>query len=160
MRLYLSKDYGVNPSVRICFWCGEDFGELALFGASARKVFGTDEAPMNFVGGSEPCPACMKFAQDGYVTLRALDLTEEEIESDGFLNYGSGSIDLDDNLSQVAKALHPIVWRIRREALERVLSGIDTSRGFLMAPLGVIEALGFPMDQDDGGRQDDHEHGE
>ena len=30
--ILLSPKYGVNPTMPVCFWCGEDRGEIALLG--------------------------------------------------------------------------------------------------------------------------------
>lgn len=49
----LSKKHGVNPSMDICFWCGEPKG-LALFG----RMKGDAEAPKRMVTSLEPCDKC------------------------------------------------------------------------------------------------------
>lgn len=51
----ISPQYGVNPSITKCFWCGEDMG-VALFG----KLKGDKKAPMYCFGGYEPCEKCKK----------------------------------------------------------------------------------------------------
>ena len=38
----ISEKHGVNPTIPICFYCGEDKNEVALLG----KLHGDKEAPM------------------------------------------------------------------------------------------------------------------
>lgn len=49
----LSKKHGLNPSLDICFWCGEPKG-IALCG----KMKGDVESPKNMVTSLEPCDKC------------------------------------------------------------------------------------------------------
>lgn len=49
----LSKKHGVNPSLDICFWCGEPKG-LALCG----RMKGDAEAPKRMVTSLSPCDKC------------------------------------------------------------------------------------------------------
>ncbi len=46
----VSPKHGVNPTIPICFWCGEEKGEIALLG----KLPGDAEAPRNMVLDYEP----------------------------------------------------------------------------------------------------------
>ena len=46
----LSKKYGVNPSIPICFWCGQEKNEIALLGHIGDGRRGEDlEAPRNIL---------------------------------------------------------------------------------------------------------------
>ena len=55
----LSPKHGLNPSLIVCFWCGEATG-VALFG----RLKGDAEAPRHITGNHEPCEACAaRFAQ-------------------------------------------------------------------------------------------------
>lgn len=49
----LSKKHGVNPSMDVCFWCGEPKG-LALCG----RIKGDAEAPKRMVTSLSPCDKC------------------------------------------------------------------------------------------------------
>jgi hypothetical protein len=51
--MILSKEHGLNPTMPVCYWCGEETGEVALLGAAYKG-----EAPMHMVLNKEPCPAC------------------------------------------------------------------------------------------------------
>lgn len=52
-KIRLSKKHGVNPSVEVCFWCGEPMG-VALLG----KLKGDVEAPREICTGYEMCDKC------------------------------------------------------------------------------------------------------
>lgn len=79
----LSPKHGLNPTIPICFFCGEPRNEVALLGKmparkeQVRTSYGTKdvvkdpdpEAPMHSVIDFEPCDECKaKFAQ-GYTAL-------------------------------------------------------------------------------------------
>lgn len=70
--LKLSPKYGLNPTVPVCFWCGEEKGEIALLGhvGDARK--GEDiEANLRTIIDYEPCPACMAKMDSGFTLVEA-----------------------------------------------------------------------------------------
>lgn len=48
----LHPEHGVNPSLDLCFWCGEAHG-VALLGYNKNK-----EAPRSIVTSYEPCNKC------------------------------------------------------------------------------------------------------
>ena len=50
----ISPKYGVNPTIPVCFFCGEHKNEIALMG----KMKGDIEAPKNMVLDYEPCEHC------------------------------------------------------------------------------------------------------
>jgi hypothetical protein len=49
----LHPQHGLNPTMPICFWCGEETGEIALLGAAYKK-----EAPRRMVLNHDPCTRC------------------------------------------------------------------------------------------------------
>lgn len=49
----LHREFGVNPTMPVCFWCGKDTGEIALLGAAYKG-----EAPRSMVMNYEPCVEC------------------------------------------------------------------------------------------------------
>ena len=63
----VSKKHGVNPTMPICFWCGEETGEIALLG----KIKGDKEAPRNLILNRDPCPECVKLRSQG-ITIMAV----------------------------------------------------------------------------------------
>ena len=55
----LSKKYGVNPTIPICFWCGREKNEIALLGHIGDGRKGEDiEAPKNMLLDYDPCDTC------------------------------------------------------------------------------------------------------
>jgi hypothetical protein len=61
----LHHQYGLNPTISTCFWCGEEKNELALLGA---KYPG--KAPKNLVLDYHPCDTCASHRAKG-ITLIA-----------------------------------------------------------------------------------------
>lgn len=70
--IQLSPKYGVNPTIPICFWCGEERGEVALLGhigdGRKREDF---EAPMHMVIDFEPCEKCKQNMAKGFTIMEA-----------------------------------------------------------------------------------------
>lgn len=60
----ISEKHGLNPSLEVCFICGEDTGSILLFG----KQKGDKKAPERCVSGNI-CDKCKKAINDGYVAL-------------------------------------------------------------------------------------------
>jgi len=55
-RIYLHPKYGLNPTVPVCAYCGQDKGEVALLGRAYKG-----EAPHRMVLNAwDPCQACME----------------------------------------------------------------------------------------------------
>ena len=68
----LSKKYGVNPSIPICFWCGQEKNEIALLGHIGDGRKGEDlEAPRNVLLDYEPCDGCQKNMALGVTVMEA-----------------------------------------------------------------------------------------
>ncbi len=68
----LSKKYGVNPSIPICFWCGQEKNEIALLGHIGDGRKGEDlEAPRNILLDYEPCDGCQKNMALGVTVMEA-----------------------------------------------------------------------------------------
>lgn len=74
----LSKKYGVNPTIPICFWCGEEKNEIALLG----KLKGDAEAPKStwILGDYEPCDECKSKWEKGIRIVEAshIPLTDKQ----------------------------------------------------------------------------------
>jgi len=151
--LRLDSKHGVNPSMVVCFWCGEP-DSLVLFGkltSSTKEALGSfsDEAPRYILQDTCPCQACLKFAEDGYVTLRAVNATEEEMDKLGVLS-DSNRMDVSNNLKKIHSRLHPAVWRVKLEAFHKLFKDADTSTTksrFVMTSMDVINAIGLPTDE-------------
>ena len=55
----LSPKHGVNPTIPVCFFCGEEKNEIALLGRIGDGRKHEDfEAPMRMVLDYEPCDKC------------------------------------------------------------------------------------------------------
>lgn len=64
----LHPEYGVNPTMGQCFWCGGETGEIALLGASIKG-----EAPRMMVLGYGECPKCTEQMSQGILFMEATD---------------------------------------------------------------------------------------
>ena len=72
MGVRLSKKYGVNPTIPVCFWCGSEKNEVALMGHIGSR--GQDiEAPMRMVLDYEPCEECKKNFGLGFTVIEATE---------------------------------------------------------------------------------------
>ena len=65
----LSPKHGVNPSLGVCYICGEDDGTVVLPGRLPDDA----EAPRRAVWSRAPCPTCRAYMQDGVVFLSVRD---------------------------------------------------------------------------------------
>lgn len=59
----LHRQYGLNPTLSTCFYCGKETGEIALLGAHYKG-----EAPKHMCTSIEPCAECKAKYKD-YVLL-------------------------------------------------------------------------------------------
>lgn len=62
----LHKEYGLNPTLCTCFYCGQETGEIALLGANYKG-----EAPMRMCTSIEPCPTCKEKFKDYVLIVEA-----------------------------------------------------------------------------------------
>jgi hypothetical protein len=63
----LSPTYGVNPSIDVCFFCGQDSGALVLPG----QLRGDSKAPYRAVWNREPCDTCRDWMRQGVICISA-----------------------------------------------------------------------------------------
>jgi hypothetical protein len=63
--IILSEKHGVNPTMGVCFWCGEHTGEIALLG----KLPNDAEAPKETVLNYEPCEKCQNAFNEGVLII-------------------------------------------------------------------------------------------
>lgn len=66
----LSPKYGVNPTIPICFFCGEEKNEIALMGhiGDGRKHEDI-EAPRHMILDYEPCACCKEKFSHGVLIV-------------------------------------------------------------------------------------------
>lgn len=68
----LSPKYGVNPTIPVCFWCGEPKDEIALLGHIGDGRKHEDfEAPRYSVINFEPCDKCRAQMEQGFMVMEA-----------------------------------------------------------------------------------------
>lgn len=65
-QIRLHKEFGLNPTLSTCFYCGKETGEIALLGANYDS-----EAPMCLCTSVEPCPECKEKFKDCVLILEA-----------------------------------------------------------------------------------------
>ena len=125
----LSEKHGVNPSMSVCFWCGEDDGTILLLGKINRTIRGVSdpEAPRRMVASREPCADCQAKMVLG-VTFIEVDIVEGNEPS---MDNATGRW-----------------WVLREEAVDRM--GLDPTlnetirkAGCTMIDKKVVEILGF-----------------
>jgi len=66
MSIRLSKKYGVNPTIPVCFLCGEAKNEVVLLGAAHKG-----EAPMHMLLDQVPCEKCKERMKE-YVAVQGM----------------------------------------------------------------------------------------
>jgi len=70
MSIRLHPEYGVNPTIPTCFYCGESKNEIILLGPASKKITGQDEAPMHGpVFDLEPCDKCREYMNQGIILI-------------------------------------------------------------------------------------------
>ncbi len=98
----LSKKFGVNPSLNLCWWCGKDKNEIILAG-----VFGGKEAPHKAIWNYDPCDACKEAMEKGIVVVEACDREIEGVAvaelQQGVWATGSWSVITEDAVRRIFK---------------------------------------------------------
>jgi hypothetical protein len=62
----LHPKHGVNPTMGVCFWCGQDDGTVVLLGHNRGK-----EAQRHTVVTYEPCDTCKDSFSKGFTVVEA-----------------------------------------------------------------------------------------
>lgn len=65
----LSPKHGVNPTLPICFFCGNERGDIALLG----KLPDDKEAPKYIILDYEPCDSCRSHMEQGITCIEVTD---------------------------------------------------------------------------------------
>ena len=73
----ISKKHGLNPTIPICFWCGEEKREIALMGHVSTKDNNDIEMPMHCIIDYEPCEKCAAAWKNAVIIL---ETTEKDIK--------------------------------------------------------------------------------
>lgn len=69
----VSEKHGLNPSLKVCFWCGKETGEILLMG----RMKGDIEAPRRTFTDYNPCPECQKLWELGGVVIETTEARED-----------------------------------------------------------------------------------
>lgn len=108
----ISPKHGLNPTIPICFWCGEEKNEIALMGhiGDGRKHKDI-KAPMHAVINYEPCERCAEAMASGFTVIEATGtqnwVTDKEMQ-EGVYPTGKWTV-------------------LKREAARRIFTGLDDS---------------------------------
>lgn len=135
MSIRLDEKHGVNPSLEVCFYCGEDIG-VVLFGklhTTLRSSFEKQgmsrdgEAPRRVAMSQTPCDKCVELMKQG-VLFVSVDVSKTEDQRNP---YRSGCVAV-----------------IKDEAISRMFDE-DTAKDLLekraaFIPDEVWDALGLP----------------
>lgn len=63
--IVISEKHGLNPSLALCYWCGEPSGAVVLCG----RLKGDERAPATVLLDYEPCDTCRGKWGDGVVFI-------------------------------------------------------------------------------------------
>ena len=73
----LSPKHGLNPTIPVCFFCGNEKNEIALLGQIGDRRKGEDfEAPMKMILDFEPCDDCKKKFAEGVLLIEVTQSPE------------------------------------------------------------------------------------
>jgi len=70
----LSEKHGLNPTLGVCFFCGEETGEIALLG----RLKGDKEAPRRAVLNYDPCKKCQEKWANGVALVAVVTEQPED----------------------------------------------------------------------------------
>lgn len=70
----VSLKHGLNPSLGVCFFCGEETGEIVLNG----KIKNDIEAPKYMVTSYTPCKKCQEHIKDGVGLIEVTNVRPED----------------------------------------------------------------------------------
>ncbi len=127
----LSKKHGVNPSVGVCFWCGNDNGTVILFGSQPRGEKAPDRSVVNY----DPCPTCaLQFARG----IALIECTEHPNDDD----RKQPPIQKDHQATLYPTGSYLV---IREEAATRLLEPGPMLDGVLAKRRAYMEVAAFQM---------------
>ena len=122
----LSEKHGLNPSMGMCFWCGEESKEIVLCG----RLKGYAKAPRKMFVGYDPCDKCTDNMSTGITLLEAVEHPnfggQPSITKNGLFPTGRWAV-LDEDMVQ-----HVFEGKVAQELLK-------TRRAFVEE--GVIDSF-------------------
>lgn len=125
----ISKKHGLNPTIPVCFWCGEEKHEIALLGEVKTDDGGEFKAPMHMVLNYEPCEECQRKMNMG-VTL--VEVTSQPTSEN--------HLPIQENAFPTGK------WVvIKPEAARRIFGNFPEGKNKALVEVGVFEMLGIEV---------------
>ena len=92
----LHPEYGLNPTMGVCPYCGKETGVIALLGNSIKG-----EAPRTMVLSSEPCKDCQEVMARGFTFI----IVNDDKLPAGFVVVDKSAVgDLPEDVLKVGKA--------------------------------------------------------
>lgn len=78
--IQLSPEHGLNPTIPVCFFCGESKNEIALMGRIHSKKGARDDvkAPMYMVLNYEPCDECIEKFKQGVLLIEVTTVPQSK----------------------------------------------------------------------------------
>jgi hypothetical protein len=129
----IHPEHGLNPTMGVCFWCGQTDGTIAMLGAAYKG-----EAPRTMVLDYEPCDACRDKMALGIVCFQVFDSSGHE----------RPPLDKKNPQSEPTGR-----WSVvKREAVERWLADdppllkATLESGRILVGESIWKKLGFPTD--------------
>lgn len=126
----ISPKYGLNPTIPVCFFCGEDKNEIAIMGhvrekdADGKAVRGSDvEMPMRTLLDYEPCDKCKEALKSGIAVIETVT-TPTEYPAITRGTYPTGK--------------HVI---IKEEAFDRIFKDVDKSKRITLIEPDLFDAI-------------------
>ena len=129
----ISPKHGLNPTIPVCFFCGEDKNEVAILGhIKERNHNGTVnhqsdiEAPMRMILDYEPCDKCKEGMAQGTTIIEVVPTKESpnnkmEI-SPGIVPTGSWNVIKDEAFERIFKEM----------VSDEMLNRVKTSKKLLL----------------------------
>lgn len=115
-RILLHPKYGLNPTMPVCFWCGEDKGEIALLGSKYKG-----EAPPKMVLDYVPCTKCQEAQDSGITCIEAT--TPDRTKNPPFAKEGRMSMTCPTGrwivVTRDGFARLPVDEKLRADIMER-----------------------------------------
>ena len=65
----ISHKHGLNPSLEICFWCGQDTGAILLYG----RLSNDSKAPYHSFSSYQLCPKCEAIFSAGILVVEVTE---------------------------------------------------------------------------------------
>lgn len=139
-RIQLHPKHGLNPTMPVCFWCGQDKGEIALLGAKYKG-----EAPPKMVLDYMPCGACQTAQESGITCIEAT--TPNRTKNPPLANDGALSMTCPTGRWVVVKReafeRFPVADQLKAQIMERGKCFLDPDTfNQLFAGVGESEAEG------------------